>query len=217
MTFQQLKDALLVNARQADVCGAYQDILIANNEQDIITAGLPLLEWAYRTGILTDGLLNEFDEPTLNANGVYRTGVHVLNNPVGDLYFLGNSSATINLSGTSKCKIFSVTSGVIEENLADSTYIVNKIFSGLLVLTQNDKSISCNEMKNSIGSNITLNDETVAHVKVYENNTLNLNTNNDAFVRLQGFYNSITNGNEASSQPVVVEMNQTAQYNTSAL
>jgi len=213
MDFNQLKQALLAQAKLADVCGAYQDILIANNESEIIVAGLPLLDWAYRTGILTDDLLNEFDESLLNANGVYRTGTHYLEAPTMDLYFLGDSNAQIIMVGSGRCKVFSVTTGTITEILNGQSYVINRVYSGGFNLTQNDDSISCNEFKNINGGVINTKNNSVCHMKCYDGAIMNIETNNDSFLKVQGFFNSITNGTEYSSMPVDTMMSQQAVYN----
>jgi hypothetical protein len=204
-----IKDEILLLAREADVCGAYQDIMIADTEEQIIQAGLPLLEWAYRTGILTDSILNQFDKSLLNANGIYRTGSHVLKNPLLDIYCLGDSSVEIFLTGNSKCNVFSTSSLVL--NLSGNAFVKTKIFSGALSLEQNQNSLSCNELTGG-NHNINTKDETVCHIKVYENTQLTLQTNNNSYNKLQGFYNSITTGYENSSIPVDVMLSQKAIY-----
>lgn len=212
MTFNQIKQAILDKAKLADVCGVYQDILIATTEPEIITAGLPLLEWAYRTGVIDDTIVDEFDEPTLNANGVYRTGTHFITNPTLDLYFLGDSSAQITLNGDNRAKIFSNTTGLINETLNDNSFIVNKIFSGGFNLVQNNNSISCNEFTNTSGATIFTNNDSVCHMKCYDGVTLTVDTHDNSFVKHQGWYNSEVFGNEYSSMPVDSMVSQQATY-----
>ncbi|MCZ2085377.1 MAG: hypothetical protein LC112_14005 [Flavobacteriales bacterium] len=213
MTFNELKQEILNRAKLQDVCGTYQDILIAPNEAQLVAVSLPLLEWAYRSGIVDDTLINEVSNSTLEDNGIYRSGTHSLSNPSGVIYILGNSNVDIEMTGNSKCTFYIQTTGVVNIIAHDNSYSIVKMFSGTLTLTTNDNSIGCVEMRNSQTSNFTTNNTSVVHIKCYESNILNINTNNDSFIKLQGFFDSITYGNEASSIPVDAMMAQKAIYN----
>jgi len=212
MTFQEVKDAILSNAAKVDVCGQYHDILLSLTFDDIANAGLPLLEWAYRTGIIDDVLISEFPSLILSTNNIFTTGTHVVTNPTSDVYCFGNSNVTINLTGNNKTSVFSVTSGTLIENLSNSSYVRNRIHSGIFRLNATDKSVSYSEIKNTDDVQIVCFDDSVNHFLCHENANILFKTTENAFIKGQGFYNSKISGDKDSTVQPIIELSQYSTY-----
>lgn len=213
LTFAQIKDSILSVAKTADVCSSYQDILLAATEQDIIDAGLSLAEWAYRANVITDALIAEFNQPNLNANKIYSTGVHALINPAGTIYVFGNATINLTLSGNNKCKIIAFSNSIINANLSNNAYLTSKIFNAKLTLVQTDNSVSCNEISESVTSSVQTSNNTVSHIKAYDNTILSLVSNNDSYIKLQGFFNSQTTGVQNDASIIDYMISQKSTFN----
>lgn len=216
MTPTQIKDVILSVAKTTEICDAYQQILLAVTEQDIIDAGIAYAEWAYRSGIINDALLAEFDQLNLNANQIYLSGVHILNNPSGDVYVFGTANVTINMNGSSNCRVFGFSTSVININLSDQAFVKCKIFNAGLNLQQFNESSSCVEVNDSSTSQIQTSNTSVSHIRTYSNVQLNLVSNNSSYILVQAFFNSVLSGVQNDTSIINITTNQQAQNNVVA-
>lgn len=217
MTFADIQAAILNAAKTTEVCDKYQDILLAATEQDIIDAGLDLFEWAYLSGVVSDDLIAEFDQSNLNANNIYFTGSHTVTSPTTPVYILGTAEVTVNLSGSDRCKITALKGSVLNLNAADQSYAAVKSTGAEVIAVLTGDAIMCMEIRDNLTSTITTSDNTVVHVRVFNDVEITLESNNDAYIKVMGFFNSIINGTNNDASIIDVTLNQNSVYNGPAL
>lgn len=151
--FSTLKQEILTFAKRQEVCPAYQIALQAETEADLIAAGLDMALWVYESGIVTDAQLSLFDQPTLNANGIYSDGTSYIGGSIlpihcfsaASLYldlskedtatatFHSASTGTVNMSGTSYAQIKCLGNSSLTINLSDNASLSLEIGGSALV------------------------------------------------------------------------------------
>lgn len=209
MTFADIKDTILTGAKKAEVCGEYINILTALTEQDIIDSAVDLSEWAFRSGIIDDALLLEFNQANLNTNQIYVTGPFTLTDPVKkDIYVFGDAEVEINIS-TGQYNIFMFSSSVVNLNITGTGYAQVKVFNGTLNLVMEDDSVCSAEITESTSTAI-INDGSVLHTKCYKGTNLDLTTNNTSYVKHQGFFNSNVTTIKNDTSEIQLVLTQTA-------
>ena len=79
MTFDEVKTEILQRARRLAMCNIFQDVVKATTYDELIEAGRPNLTWAWKTKIIDETLLDEFDPDLLMTYGIYykKTGTMI--------------------------------------------------------------------------------------------------------------------------------------------
>jgi len=191
MTFDEVKEEILNRSRIYDLCPAFHDVAIATSYADIIAIGNDLLIWAYQKGVLDDTLLAEFPTVDINAAGVYITGTPTLSNPSGDLFFLGNTDATVTMSGNAKCKINVAGSANITLTQEDTSYVQLRTYGNATSsITISDTAIFCLFSNNSSSNVLTANDNTVSHIIAMNTSNAVITGNNDAYINIKARFHS---------------------------
>lgn len=192
LTFAQLKQAIIDNTKPTEICEALQETILATNENELIDSGLPIAAWVYRSEIVTDVLLAEFNQANLNAKGVYSSGVVTINDPAIDIVVMGATDITVNLTGTIRRKITVLGGALLAVNLSGNAYAEIKAYDdAYMVVESEDESLAQVEYNNSSTGAMVANDTSIIHSIVRGNSNTSLTGNNDSFSLIKGFGNSV--------------------------
>ena len=217
MTFDEIKASILSVAMQLELCEGYNDIVNATTEEELISSGREFIEWAYQQLIITESLINEISQIALNNNSIYNTGTFTINNPVQDVFILGNANVTVNLSDNKKHRIVVLGAGVATIHISGNSYVrIQKLQSGSDIIISLANNASCNFHAADSGiATVTAEDSSAFHafigdtgiisysgsgssvgnIKLYENAQLSYSINDDAQIFYKNFDQStVTDG-----------------------
>lgn len=186
MTFTEVKELVLNKARKRTVCGNYVEALSATTYSELLTAAGTLIDYLYNAEIVTDELLGEVSESTLNSYGVYSTGSFSLTNPSATkLYILKNAVVNLTLNGNNKIDVF--ISGGATLNLTSSSNSNAKIQArgqSVVNITHSNYSSSCIDCDQDSEVVINLNNNSTTHINANGKSVLNIELNHeDTFAR----------------------------------
>lgn len=194
MTFSDLKQALLNNAKQLEICDLYHDIQAASNEVDIITAtiGAKLVPWALQSQVADASLLSEFTPSNLTDNGIYVSGSPVITNPSqNEIYISGSTVAEVNFSDSNKWTIYCLGNSGCTVNLSGLAFATVKCKdSSSLIVNAGDTSACCIHHDTSGTSTVNLNDDTTGHLFAASNGSTTVVALNNSFCKIIGKQNS---------------------------
>lgn len=121
MTTAEIKE--LVRSRsKREVCEVLHDVMIAADADAMLTAGIPMLEYGYRMGIIDDDLFDEVDPDLALTEGVYVTGDHTITDPEETIFFFRTTTATINITDV-RSKVVCLGTGAIIINVSGDGYV----------------------------------------------------------------------------------------------
>jgi hypothetical protein len=126
MTFEELRDTIVANAKAVDICPGLNRAKAASSYSELLAAGASIIEWAYHSGAVPDVLVAEFPEYELNAVNIYSTGSALLTNPSGKIYALKEADLTIDFSQPTDCEI--VVMGAANVTINGSSFGTGSIF-----------------------------------------------------------------------------------------
>lgn len=191
LTFDDIKAAILSRARSIEICDTLQEVLVTTTEDELITAAMPLIVFAYQTGIVDDTLLDSFTEATLNAHGIYTAGTFTLANPE-EIFILKNADVTVNLSANSKCKINVLGTANLTVVAADNAYCFIKSYGNATVaITANNNSMINIESTDNSAITASANGNTVFQVLQHKSSTINLTATANSYTRDTLYFNAI--------------------------
>ena len=77
MTFTEVKNLILSRVNRREFCDMYAEVNATTNYEGLIWTALSLFQWAWKTGIVDTGILDEIPDADLIAQGIYynKTGV----------------------------------------------------------------------------------------------------------------------------------------------
>lgn len=191
MALSDIQATILSRAKSIEICDTLQEVVVATTEEDLIVAALPLAVFAYLSGIVDDTLLASFTEATLNAHGVYTTGTYTLTDP-DEIFILKDAVVTVNLTGTSKCKINALGACNVTIVAADNSYCFIRCYGNTSVtITAGNNSIINIETNDNSAVTATANDDSIFQIAQYKFSTVNLIANGASYTLAFLYFNSV--------------------------
>lgn len=120
MTTEEIKDIIRERSKR-EVCEILHDVLNAADADAMLAAGIPLMEYAYRLGIVDDSLLTETTPEAAEEVGVYFTGTHTIDDPEETVFVFRDAEVTVNITNT-RARVVCYTAGTTI-NVSGSGYI----------------------------------------------------------------------------------------------
>jgi hypothetical protein len=142
MTLEEIKNIIITRSRALEICNTLHNAQIATTQSALIAAGMPLVVWAYQSGVVDDDLLAEFDEALLNSEGIYTIGSFTITDPDKEIYILKTAIATVNYTGIIKRKLNILGTAVVNVSIQDQAYLTLKTYdSATVTLDANNSSM----------------------------------------------------------------------------
>jgi hypothetical protein len=181
MTLSEIKAEIKSRAKTQCFNEALQGVLAASTEEELIEAGLTVVEWAYQAGIIDDALLSEFTEEKLNAAGIYTTGAYEINDPVGDVYLLKEAYGVITVTGTLKAKIIMMGSATGELTTSNNSHTtVHQYDQSSLEIALIGESIVNTEIRERASCVVNAQDDSLIHIEARGNSQISLELSDDS-------------------------------------
>ena len=184
-----------------ELCDSLHDAQNATTEEELIEAGLPLVVYAYQTGIVDDALLgSDFTEATLNTYNVFSTGTFTISNPVKEVYIMKEANVTITLSGSNKVKINVMGGGTLTLTAGDTSYATVKLYDqATATVTINDNAMVDIATKDTSTATITNNANGICYVNAIGHSTVNYTGGDSSYCLARVYQNAILNYNTSGS------------------
>jgi hypothetical protein len=212
MTLDDIKAAILANAMADEICDTLHEVMIAADEDALIEAALPLVVFAYQSGVITDALLAEFTESKLNAALIYTLASgYTINNPTDEVYLMKNATGTINVTGTNRAKVNAMGNSNFTINMSDSSFLSLKVYdSATVTLVASDGAMVTIDATENSNLTITANGSSIVHLNGRNDCTADLTMNNDSYASLKMFAQSSAGFVHNDASQVIYKTYQTA-------
>jgi hypothetical protein len=202
MTFIELKEAILDASEAYEICPQYQDILNSTTYQELITAGISMFKYGWRTGIMTTTLLDEFTGTILEDNGIFynKAGAQSLAVPMPypfmdgvEVFVIGGTpSFTFGTTTRNKINIWSSDCTITAQN---SAYVKVSTYNSELQMNVQDDAVVEANFRNPNGdvvqANVYGNATTSIFLEAYT--TLNLFVADDSFTKINAYSRTVAN------------------------
>ena len=216
MTFAEVKEAILKGLRSRPVCEgvAYHNALLANDWAPLIESCFTYLPYLYRSGILTEALLDEFDSALLESYGIYYKYTGTLTGPPVNPYAFWDSyeiwaimaDITMTYSDTLKYKVNLFDSDV-DLSIGNTSYVELNFWNTTGHVLLEAKAVCFMEGQNINGEHLTLEMKDDSYAQgVYKSKTVIDITNADnSYFLVQANANVIINSDLAEEDLEVIK------------
>lgn len=219
MTFDELKAEFITRARRFEICDVMHDMMKSTTYQELIRAGIPMLVYGWRTGVVDDALLAEFPAGILEDNGIYYDALGTITHPPAvkfpyyDSYelFIIKGDVDIAFTGVDKYKL-----NLLQADAAitteDEVFLQIEAWNSSYTVNASDSSIV---MTNAVvledyhptETEITLDDDANMDIIARGYSSINLSILGSAFARVDIFSKTEMSTNLAEGDPQLVATN----------
>lgn len=208
MTYSEVKSLILGEAKRLAMYDQLHELVKATSFEELVYSLLPHLTYFYKSGFITETILDEFDTDLLADHGIYYKRTETISLPPAipysyfggyEIWILFESVITTSFSGSERYKINILDAeGII--NIEDTVYADFTLFNGTGQINLNDNSVSKFDIQNINGDEVELNLSTnaIAELSVRSKSVVNVNHSDSSFVRVDGHHSSIINSDLAA-------------------